>query len=115
MLLDEMLSPDIAKQLRSAGADVLAISEEAHLRGTSDADVLILAAAEGRLLVTDNIQDFAPLDALWAAQGRSHAGVLFISSKAYPQDRARTGRLVAALRRRLESGTWPTAGQVGFL
>lgn len=115
ILLDEMLSPEIAKNLRAAGADVLAVSEEPHLRGTPDADLLALAAGEGRLLVTDNVQDFAPLDRLWAAQGRSHAGVLFVSSKAFPQDRARKGRITAALRLRLDAGTWPPSGQVGFL
>lgn len=69
LLLDEMISPKVAEQLRALGVDVVAISESPTLRRTPDPDVLELAAGQARVLVTDNIKDFAPLNASWAAQG----------------------------------------------
>jgi hypothetical protein len=115
LLLDEMLSPKIAEPLRAAGADVTAISETPRLKGTADPDVLEFATSEKRVLVTANIRDFAPLDALWAAQGRTHDGILFISTSAYPQDRTWVGRVVGALQGRLAEDRWPAPGQVDFL
>ncbi len=112
LLLDEMLSPVIAEQLVAAGLDVLAVSAHPVLRGIGDADLLDWATADGRTLVTDNVRDFAPLHASWAAQGRMHAGLIFISSKSYPQDRARIGRIVATLKAR---ASWPKPGQFEFL
>ena len=47
LLLDEMLSPRVAEELRRAGADARAISESPALRGTSDAELLELCAAQG--------------------------------------------------------------------
>lgn len=115
LLLDEMLPPRLAEELRSRGMDVMAISESVILRGTQDHDVLALAAREGQVLLTDNIKDFAALDAIWAAQGRTHAGVLYISTRTYPQNRARIGTLVAALEGRHKQSRWPEPGQCQFL
>lgn len=115
LLLDEMISPKVAEQLRALGVDVVAISESPTLRRTPDPDVLELAAGQDRVLVTDNIKDFAPLNASWAAQGRTHHGILFISSRTYPHDRSRVGHLVSALQQRVSADRWPTPGQVAFL
>lgn len=115
LLLDEMLSPKIAEPLRAAGGDVTAISGAAQLKGMSDPDVLELSTSEKRVLVTANIRDFAPLDALWAAQGRTHGGILFISTTAFPQDRTWLGRIVSALQHRLADERGPAPGQVEFL
>jgi hypothetical protein len=88
----------------------MAISESVILRGTQDPGVLEMAAREGQVLLTDNIKDVAALDAIWAAQGRTHAGVLFISSRTYPQNRARIGALVAVLEARQSSPDGPSPG-----
>lgn len=114
LLLDEMLSAAIAEQLEPY-LDVRAVSSDVATRGLPDADVLALATAEERVLITDNIGDFVALSADWAAAGKTHAGLLFISSKTYPQDRARTGRIVAALRARSEARHWPAPGHYEFL
>lgn len=110
-----MLSPKIAQQLRDFGADVVAISDTAHLKGISDSDVLELATVERRGLITDNIRDFAPLNASWAALGRTHTGIVLISRKTYPQDSTRVGGITAALQKRLQDNAWPEPGHVGFL
>ena len=86
-----------------------------HLRSTPDADVLEIAAQQGRVLVTDNVQDFAPLSSSWAAAGRAHPGILMIASKTFPMTRARSGLIAAALLKRHSSHTWPAPGQFEFL
>lgn len=115
LLLDEMISPTLAQNLRAAGFDVVAISANPSLRGTSDPEVLELATREGRVLVTHNVKDFALLAASWAAEGRTHTGMLFISAKSFPSGRSQLGRLAAALEGRWADDRWPSPGQVDFL
>lgn len=43
-----------------------------------DPAVLALAAAEGRILVTNNSRNFAPLLREWAEAGRPHGGCVLI-------------------------------------
>jgi predicted nuclease of predicted toxin-antitoxin system len=57
LLLDEMLSPAIAGELRARGYDVEAIKEHAEWRAYADPQVLDLARRERRALVTDNLVD----------------------------------------------------------
>jgi hypothetical protein len=97
LLLDEMLSDDIAGQLRKRDHDVVAVVTDTALVGLSDDQVLARAAAMGRALVTVNIKDFMPLDAEYKASGRQHAGLIFISTKTFPQNRSFTGAVVDAL------------------
>jgi len=115
LLLDEMLSPANANQLRAVGADVEAIAEAPGLRGTADADVLELAASQSRVLVTDNIQDFRRLEAQWAAQGRAHSGILYVSTRTFPTSTRRMGQIAAALRARHTAGDWAGPGHAHFL
>jgi len=97
LLLDEMLSGTIAEQLRSRGHDVIAVVEDPALTALADEEILALASATGRTLVTANIKDFAPLDQRYKATGRTHAGLVLVSAKAFPQDRGFIGALVGAL------------------
>lgn len=115
LLLDEMLPPSLAAELNRVGCDTLAVSADADVRGSPDAEILELAASQARVLVTDNIVDFVPLSNAWAAQGRLHAGILLLSSRTFPMTSARTGRIAAALLRRHTSGDWPAPGQCDFL
>lgn len=79
LLLDANLSGRrIGRPLRQDGHDVLALSERPDLEGLADPEVLELAAAEDRILVTRNSRDFAPLLRQWAEAGRSHAGGVLI-------------------------------------
>ena len=68
----------VGKALAEGGHDVRALDSEVELEGLSDPEVLELAAAEGRVLVTANIRDFEPLLREWAGEGRSHAGVVLV-------------------------------------
>lgn len=110
-----MLPVSIVTQLAGAGCDTEAVSARPDLRGAPDAEVLDVAARDGRILVTDNVRDFVALSSLWAGQGRTHPGIVLISSKTFPMTRSRSGQIAAALLRRCTSDRWPTEGQWDFL
>jgi hypothetical protein len=75
LLLDAHISGRrIATALRESGHDVLAVDEERDLQGATDLDLLILAAAQSRILVTFNARDFHRLVNQWGQAGRSHSG-----------------------------------------
>jgi len=79
---EALLSPRrVGERLARHGYDVLCVAGDEALRGATDEDVLRFAAAEGRVLVTRNARDFAPLARDWADTGRRHAGVLLIRSR----------------------------------
>jgi hypothetical protein len=105
LLLDEMLSGVIAGQLRARGHDVVAVVEDAALIGLPDEDILSEAAKGGRALVTANIKDFVPLDQRYQASGGVHPGVVLVSAKTFPQDRAFVGAIVVALDKLLNQET----------
>jgi hypothetical protein len=112
LLLDEMFSGNIADQLRSKGHDVLA---DPALLALPDDQILAHATAAGRAVVTANIKDFMPLDAHFRAAGQAHAGLIFISSKTFPQDRAYTAAITGALAAFLDQHPSMQPGRVVFL
>lgn len=58
-LLDEMYPPRTARLLREVhGHDAVHV-REVGLAGAEDADVVALARAEGRVLLTENVVDFS--------------------------------------------------------
>jgi predicted nuclease of predicted toxin-antitoxin system len=59
LLTDENLDPDVVASLRQFGFDVLDVVE-AGLEGSTDVDLLRLAAAQGRVVVTHDA-DFGTL------------------------------------------------------
>ena len=85
LLLDEMFSDDIAQQLRAKGYDVISVVADPAMVGLPDEQVLAYATTQGRALVTANIKDFVPLDGRYRAAGQSHAGLILVSTKAFPQ------------------------------
>ncbi len=97
LLLDEMLSPAIARALRVRGHDVEAIQEHPEWCSYDDPQVVDLARRERRALVTDNLVDMRPLhyEAITPG-GPGDYGMIFIPA-GRPRTRADTGRIVAAL------------------
>ena len=60
-MIDENLSPLLARHLRTAhGFDAVHV-QELGLRGASDADILARAIAADRIIVTSNADDFRRL------------------------------------------------------
>jgi hypothetical protein len=115
LLLDEMLSGDIAAQLRAKGHDVIAVVDDPTLAGTPDEELLAHAAALGRRLVTANVRDFASINASWSSRGRSHPGLIYIVNRVFPNDRSFVGALVTALDSAIRSGQVPPTGSETFL
>ena len=115
LLLDEMLSGDIASQLRGKGHDVTAVVEDSALVGTPDEELLAHATSDGRLLVTANVRDFAAIHASWSSRGRSHAGLIYIVNRVFPSDRSFVGAIVTALDELIVAGHLPAEGAEAYL
>jgi hypothetical protein len=115
LLLDEMFSGIIAEQLRAKGHDVLATVAEPALVGLADDQFLAHATAARRALVTANIKDFIPLDARYRAASQTHAGLILVSAKTFPQDRTFTAAIISALSALLDQSSQIQPGQVLFL
>jgi hypothetical protein len=115
LLLDEMFSDTIAQQLRAKGHDVQAVAADPSLASLPDDQILSRAAAHGRALVTANIKDFMPLDARYRAAAQSHAGLILVSAKTFPQNRSYTSALTSALAALLDEHEHIEASQITFL
>jgi hypothetical protein len=108
LALDHHYSPTIAEQLRDKGHDVVAAVEQGWER-EDDGPLLAACAAEQRSLVTNNVSDFTAIARSWAAQGRSHHGLVFTSDASLPRSRATIGRYVHLLHDLLTSNPRPDA------
>ena len=96
-----MFSPLVAAELRARGYNAVAIKERDEWQSLSDPEVVALARAEQRAVVTANLRDFRPLHAeLVAPRGEGHAGMVFVPTS-FRLTRAATGHIVAALEARL--------------
>jgi hypothetical protein len=115
LLLDEMFTDDIAQQLRSQGYDVLSVVADPALVGLPDDQILAHATAEGQALVTANIKDFIPLDTRYRAADQSHAGLILVSTKTFPQSRGFPSAVATALATLLGNTAKIQPGQVLFL
>ncbi len=79
LLLDEMLSPVIARELCARGHDVQAVAGHPEREALSDPEVLALARAERRAVVTNNVRDFRPLHVEAVLPGGpGHYGMIFM-------------------------------------
>jgi uncharacterized protein DUF5615 len=115
LLLDEMFTDDIAQQLRTKGYDVISVVADPTLVGLPDDQILAYATAEGRAMVTANIKDFVPLDTHYRAAGQSHAGLILVSTKTFPQNRGFPSAVATALATLLNSTAKIQSCQVLFL
>jgi hypothetical protein len=101
LLLDELLSPEIARQLRARGHDVEAVAGHPDWEDLSDSQIMVVARTENRAIVTNNLRDYRPLHSeAITPGGRGHFGMIFIPSN-YRRTRADAGRIIAALEAKL--------------
>jgi hypothetical protein len=110
-----MFTDDVAQQLRSQGYDVISVVADPALIGLPDDQILAHATTEGRALVTANIKDFIPLDTRYRAADQSHAGLIHVSTKTFPQSRGFPSAATAALAALLGNTAKIQPGQVLFL
>jgi hypothetical protein len=97
LLLDEMLSPVIARELRERGHDVESVAGNPAREAMSDTEVLALARAEHRAIVTNNLRDYRPLhNEAIVPGGDGHFGMIFMPGT-YRRTKADIGRITAAL------------------
>lgn len=79
LLLDAHVSgARVGEPLTAKGHDVRALDVETENDSLDDAEVLELASADSRILITHDVNDFPLLLRQWAAAGRSHAGVILV-------------------------------------
>ena len=110
-----MFSGDIAQQLSAKGYDVISVVADPAVVGLPDDQVLAYATTQGRALVTANIKDFVPLDGRYRAAGQSHAGLILVSTKTFPQNRGFPSAITASLVTLLSGTAKFQSGHVLFL
>ncbi|SRR5258708_2111733 len=115
LLLDEMFSDSIAQQLRASAHDIVSVVTDPALVALPDEQILAYATAAGRAVVTANVKDFVPLDGRYRAAGQSHAGLILVSTKTFPQNRTFTTAITTALAALLSHRDKIQPGQVLFL
>jgi hypothetical protein len=99
LLLDEMYAPAVAVELRAPVHEVLSVHEaDPALVGASDAEVLSAAVSAERVLVTENVRDFRPLETALLESDDHHHGIVYTSDQQFPRGKPATiGHLVGAL------------------
>jgi hypothetical protein len=108
LLLDEMWTPTIARELRRREFDAVAINEPTHApRYAGIADDLVFARAQenGRSVVTDNVSDYERARRSWESRGQVHHGVIYALNPPFNRHRgdAVIGVMVGALAHFLSS------------
>jgi predicted nuclease of predicted toxin-antitoxin system len=89
LLLDEMISPRIARELRENGHEVQAIKRDRpDLAARSDREVVKRITIERRAIVTNDIADFQVIHDRMIAAGEEHAGMLFTFDATMPRNKA---------------------------
>lgn len=118
LLLDEHISPSVASGLRRRNRSLVIHSivewESGNFLGKEDSVSLLEAARQRLTLVTYDRRTIPPLLKLWAEEGRSHGGVIFVDEKTISP--ANIGGLVRALISLAgEAGEMDWTNQVYFL
>lgn len=117
-LLDEHISPAVARGLRRSGGKVpvqaMAEWDDGNFLGQDDAACLREAAAQGLTLVTYDRRTIPPLLMELAETGREHGGVIFVDEKTLsPADIGGLVRALASLAK--EAREWDWTSRICFL
>ena len=118
LLLDEHISPAVAKGLRRRNRSLkvvcLAAWEQGAFLGQQDSVCLQEVAVQGLTLVTYDRRTIPPLLKVWAEEEQKHSGVIFVDEKTIsPAD---TGGLVRALSELARTAArWDWSDRVCFL
>ena len=95
--VDEIYPSALVDGLRKVGVDAVSVVE-LKLGGSSDAEVLGAAVASGRVVLTENVGDFARIAADHSTGGGQHSGVLIALSSRFSRRPAGIQPLIAAIR-----------------
>lgn len=113
-LFDEHVNVSACRTLRLYGIDAVH-ALEAELGGRPDTEVLRWSAAEARVVVTRNYQDFAPLAQAVASRGELFPGVLFLATSIHPADVGAHIRALTEWIASFEPGSNPVANSFAWL
>jgi hypothetical protein len=118
LLLDEHISPEVAngvqRRHRSLVVHPIVRWENGNFLGKEDSVCLLEAAKQRLTLVTYDRRTIPPLLKLWAEEGRSHGGVIFVDEKTIsPADIGGLVRALISLAREVGEVDW--TDQVYFL
>ena len=108
-LLDEMLPPGAAEELNGRGHDATTVAE-LGLAGQADLVVFDRALTEGRVVVTENIADFAALLDERIRSDQPAVPVVFVSKADLPRRGALSHHLAERLARWAEANPDPYLG-----
>ncbi len=98
LLLDEMITPRVARELRMQGHNVQAIKHDrADLACRGDREIVRLMAAEGRAIVTNDVADFQRIHDRLLAIGEEHHGMIFTFDATLPRTKSAIPQWVEAL------------------
>lgn len=92
-----MYPPALADALRDGGLDATTVAEMG-MTGRSDPDVLATATASDRVLLTENVADFARICSERLSTGDHHPGVLIALSSRFSRRPTGIPRLAEAVR-----------------
>jgi predicted nuclease of predicted toxin-antitoxin system len=107
LFLDAHISgPRIARALREAGHDVRAADEERELDGLTDEELLSIAAAEERILITFDVKDLTVIARRWAEAGRPHTGCAIVVGIDHGEFGAILETIAAELAARSDTADW---------
>lgn len=88
LLLDEMISPKVARELRAKGFDVQAIkADRPDLASIADQEIVRRMAAEKRTIVSNDILDFQLIHNRLLAAGEEHYGLVFTDDATIPRNK----------------------------
>lgn len=118
LLLDEHVSPKVARGLRQHSPEITVCHisewEQGAFLGQPDALCLQAAALQHLTLVSYDCRTIPPLLKAWAEEGRTHAGVIFVDEKTIAP--SNIGSLVRALTELFnEAGDWDWTNRIRFL
>jgi hypothetical protein len=99
LLLDAPVSgASVGGPLRADGHDARSLDADPAAEALDDEEVLALATAEHRILLTHDVADFPTILREWAEADRSHAGVIVV----YGIDHSEFGLMLRGVRHWLE-------------
>ena len=106
LYLDEDISPKVAVILRKKGMDALSAHETGMLEA-SDEEQLSFAAAEGRVMVTRNREDFITLTVQFFEALKPHNGLIIVPHTLPGSEFSRLSSLLANFSKDYPHGLQP--------
>lgn len=104
LLLDEMISPRVARELRSQGFDVQAVKgDRPDLEAEVDREIVRRMAVEQRAVVTNDVLGFQPIHNRITTAGEEHYGIVFTEDATMPRNKASVQLWVRTLKGLLDA------------